>query len=178
MLNNNQSVVEASKLKFGVFLKCVLDFQLKEHEKFLSHFVQVYKRVDADRDGILNEEEFRNLMTNLGFNQESPSSDFSIQRIEKFLHDIDPYSNQKITFSECVQLLSSETVTVPSQESLSLQMQNQLYPAPLNDLQTSNDFLGDLEMVQVAILEHLSQSNPAVAQSVASGMSTPAMSNR
>ena len=117
-------------------------------------------------------------MANLGFNQESPSSDFSTQRIEKFLHDIDPYSNQKITFSECVQLLSSETVTVPSQESLSLQMQNQLYPQPLNDLQTSNDFLGELEMVQVAILEHLSQSNPAVAQSVASGMSTPAMSNR
>jgi len=48
----------------------------------------------------------------------------------------------------------------------------------LNDLQTSNEFMDDVEMVQVAILEHLSQSNPVVAQSVASGMSTPAMSNR
>ena len=46
----------------------MLDFQLKEHEKFLGHFTVIYKRVDVDRDGILNEEEFRNLMLNLGFN--------------------------------------------------------------------------------------------------------------
>jgi Ca2+-binding EF-hand superfamily protein len=59
---------EASKLKFGVFLKCVLDFQLKEHEKFLGFFVNMFKRVDTDRDGILNENEFRNLMISLGFN--------------------------------------------------------------------------------------------------------------
>ena len=58
---------EASKLKFSVFLKCVLDFQLKEHEKFLAFFVQVFKRADSDRDGILNEQEFRNLMMALGF---------------------------------------------------------------------------------------------------------------
>jgi len=89
-------------LKFAVFLKCVLDFQLKEHEKFLAPFVQIYKRVDVDRDGILNEEEFRNLMATIGFNQDSPSTEFSTHRVEKFLQDIDPYSNQKITFSECV----------------------------------------------------------------------------
>ena len=41
-------------------------------------------------------------MLNLGFNQENPTSEFSAQRTERFLQDIDPYSNQKITFSECV----------------------------------------------------------------------------
>ena len=163
MLNNSQQAAEAAKLKFGVFLKCVLDFQLKEHEKFLAHFTQVYKRFDIDRDGILNEEEFRNMMLNLGFNHDNPSSEFSTERVEKFLHTIDPFSNQKITFSECVQLLSSETVTIPSRES-------QLPSG--GDLQ-SLDY-GEMEMVEVAILEHLSQSNPiAVAQSVASGISTP-----
>ena len=74
---------------------------MKEHEKFLSHFTSVFKRVDTDRDGILNEDEFRALMQNLGFTQDA-SSDFAAQRVEKFLQDIDPYSNQKITFSECV----------------------------------------------------------------------------
>lgn len=53
-------------------------------------------------------------MSSIGFGKDSQNSDFTGQRIEKFLNDIDPYSNQKITFSECVQLLSSETVTVPS----------------------------------------------------------------
>lgn len=71
----------------------MLDFQLKEHEKFLGHFTAMFKRVDVDRDGILNEEEFRSLMQSLGFSQEQPTSEFSAQRIEKFLHDIDPYSN-------------------------------------------------------------------------------------
>lgn len=80
----------------------------------------MFKRADQDRDGILNEDEFRNLMTNIGFSLEpgSGSPDFEVTRVEKFLQDIDPYSNQKITFSECVQLLSSETVTVPSQDKL------------------------------------------------------------
>ena len=59
--------MEASKLKFAVFLKCVLDFQLKEHEKFLGYFVNVFKRFDSDRDGILTEVEFRNLMITVGF---------------------------------------------------------------------------------------------------------------
>ena len=68
MLSNQQNNLEASKLKFSVFLKCVLDFQLKEHEKFLSYFVSVFKKVDGDRDGIVNENEFRNLMVSLGFN--------------------------------------------------------------------------------------------------------------
>ena len=68
MLSNQQNNLEASKLKFSVFLKCVLDFQLKEHEKFLSYFVSMFKKVDSDRDGIVNENEFRNLMMSLGFN--------------------------------------------------------------------------------------------------------------
>jgi hypothetical protein len=33
-----------------------------------------------------------------------------LELIEKFLQDIDPFNNQKITFSECVHLLSTEMV--------------------------------------------------------------------
>ena len=34
------------------------------------------------------------------------------ERTEKLLRIIDPYSNSKITFSECVQLLSSEMLAI------------------------------------------------------------------
>ena len=46
-------------------------------------------------------------------------------------------------------------------ESLQLQMQNQMYRQHQNqsDLQEADDF-GEVEYVQIAILEHLSQSNP------------------
>ena len=77
MLNNQAQNLEASKLKFGVFLKCVLDFQLKEHEKFLGYFVSLFKKVDSDRDGILGESEFRSLMMTIGFSSgDQGSGDF------------------------------------------------------------------------------------------------------
>ncbi len=55
-----------SKLKFNVFLKTVLDFQLKEHEKFLSRFIGEFKSKDKDNDGVLDEEQFRELMQCFG----------------------------------------------------------------------------------------------------------------
>lgn len=51
----SQSATDRNKLKFNQFLKCVLDFQLREHEKFLAFFVQQFKQVDLDRDGVVNE---------------------------------------------------------------------------------------------------------------------------
>ena len=78
-LNQRQAEDSHSKLKFNVFLKCVLDFQLREHEKFLAYFTAQFKRVDTDRDGVLDESQFRELMHNIGFNQDyaqTYSSDF------------------------------------------------------------------------------------------------------
>lgn len=46
------------KIKYGIFLKAVLDFQLKNHEKLIKPFVQVFKMRDRDNDGIVNEEQF------------------------------------------------------------------------------------------------------------------------
>jgi hypothetical protein len=46
-------------------LKTVLDFQLREHEKFLSRFVREYRDVDTDNDGVVDEAGFRHLMQRL-----------------------------------------------------------------------------------------------------------------
>jgi hypothetical protein len=51
-----QSIPQPGKLKFVTFLKCVLDFQLLEHERFLSMFVRHFKSIDSDRDGVLSED--------------------------------------------------------------------------------------------------------------------------
>jgi Ca2+-binding EF-hand superfamily protein len=42
-----------------------LDFQLSEHEKFLYDFTQLFKQVDNDRNGIINEDEFRDLLSQM-----------------------------------------------------------------------------------------------------------------
>ena len=52
----------------------MLDFQLREHEKFLGYFIAQFKRVDSDRDGVLDESQFRELMSILGFNEEQSQS--------------------------------------------------------------------------------------------------------
>jgi hypothetical protein len=46
------------KILFSEFLKNVLDFQLGEHEKFLKKFRLLFKQVDTDNNGVLNEHEF------------------------------------------------------------------------------------------------------------------------
>lgn len=46
----------ANKLRYSVFLKTVLDFQLREHERFLAPFVQEFRNHDTDKDGVLDEQ--------------------------------------------------------------------------------------------------------------------------
>lgn len=46
---------QVRKLRFSQFLKCVLDFQLKNHEKLLKPLVRSFKNKDRDSDGIINE---------------------------------------------------------------------------------------------------------------------------
>lgn len=77
------------------FQKVILDFQLKEHERFLLKFNQNFKRFDLNQDGVLDESEFRSLVISMGVLKEQ-------QEVEQLLHQIDPYNNQKMTYSEIV----------------------------------------------------------------------------
>ncbi len=88
------------KLPFLDFQKIILDFQLKEHEKFLKKFIAVFKSADLDNNGVINEDEFRDLIGSMGV----ISND---EEINYLLQVIDPYNNQQMTFSELVHLLSS-----------------------------------------------------------------------
>jgi hypothetical protein len=36
------------KIEFALFQKMILDFQLKNHEKYLKRFVFVFKQIDSD----------------------------------------------------------------------------------------------------------------------------------
>jgi len=46
-------------------MKVILDFQLQEHEKFLSKFNDLFREVDSDKNGVINEEQFRSLMLSM-----------------------------------------------------------------------------------------------------------------
>ena len=49
-------------MSFSEFLLGVLVFQLTKHEEFLDGFLQLFKSVDTDDDGVINEEQFLQLI--------------------------------------------------------------------------------------------------------------------
>lgn len=91
-----------SSISFQEFQKVVLDFQLATHEKYIRKFLVLFRKIDSDTNGILNEDEFKKM---LGLMKVTSSE----EDIERLLQGIDPYNNQKITFSECLTMLSSVT---------------------------------------------------------------------
>ena len=90
----------------------LLDFSLHEHLKFLFRFTVLFKMVDSDNNGVLSEEEFRSLLLE---RMQVVNSD---EEVNFLLKHIDPYNNQKMTYSEIVHLLSSHLVPLSPQDPL------------------------------------------------------------
>ena len=91
------------KVKFQKLNKVLLDFQIRTRDKYLRNFSHLFKKVDLDMDGIINEEEFILLLTLINkILPEDSQLDF-----ELILNVLDPYNNKRIIFSECVQFLEN-----------------------------------------------------------------------
>lgn len=108
---------QRNRISYRDFLKVLLDFQLHGHEKFLQTFIDHFQAADQDQNGVINEEEFRSLLENLGV-------DLDEMEISRLLGLVDPFNNQQITFSECVTLLSTESAG--SQETVKMSILQQL----------------------------------------------------
>ena len=94
----SKQVVE---IPFIVLQKLILDFQLKTHESYLSKFIQLFKTIDSDTDGVINESQFRELLG-------QSTCNFEEKDIAEMLDYLDPYNHQKITFSDCISLLTQQ----------------------------------------------------------------------
>jgi hypothetical protein len=57
--------MQKEQLQYRDFLKVVLDFQLQEHLDFLGEFARFFKQVDTKGYGLLNESEFRLLISKM-----------------------------------------------------------------------------------------------------------------
>jgi hypothetical protein len=100
-----QHAVGGGRVPFEDFLKILLDFQLAGHEKFLSKFRRLFREVDTDKNGVVNEPEFRQMVLHMDPNK-------NLQSLDRILQMVDPYNNQHITFSEAVGALSAELVSM------------------------------------------------------------------
>ena len=99
---NAQKQNECNFIQYDFLLDICLEYQIKMHIRYLKPFVKLFQSIDEDRDGVLNEEQFIDLVKNLNIFGE----DNIEQVIDEFLNNIDPYRNNHITFSDIVDLLS------------------------------------------------------------------------
>ena len=103
-----EEIIQLSKTKdeYNIPLKDLVkilhEYQIKLREKYLKNFVILFKIVDKDNNGIINEEEFVNLLYNMNI-----FGDQIKIKIVELLTQIDPYNNKQITFSECVNLFDN-----------------------------------------------------------------------
>ena len=47
------------KLPYSVYIRTVLDYQLRTHQDYLSNFLRIFRRHDKNVDGVINAGEFR-----------------------------------------------------------------------------------------------------------------------
>jgi hypothetical protein len=99
------TVIAKGVIRFDRFMKIMLDFQLTEHERFCAPFRDVFRRMDTDNNGVLDEREFRDLVMTL-----APTK--PAKQLDELLAAIDPWENQHITFSECVTHLAPDIVAL------------------------------------------------------------------
>jgi len=104
-----QSVARSGRIPYRIFLKILLDFQLKGHEKFLSRFRRLFRDVDADRNGILNEDEFRQFVLKIDPNK-------SLGEMDDLMNAVDPWNNENITFSEAVGVMAADLVSMMTKQ--------------------------------------------------------------
>lgn len=79
-----------------------------QHEKYLYRFVSLFKTADSDKDGIINENQFKYLIREMNIIPVGLSKDEHMleEEINKLLVMIDPHKTQQITFSELVTFLT------------------------------------------------------------------------
>ena len=102
---NMTKLGEDLNITYKDFLHLLCIYQIKNRDKYLKNFVKLFRKHDTDLDGILNENEFANLIRDIPYCKNNED-----EYIFKFLSIIDPFNNKKITFSECVSILSMEMV--------------------------------------------------------------------
>ena len=50
------------KIKYSLFEKIILDFQLKSHHNFLKKFINLFREYDSSNLGYINEEQFDDMI--------------------------------------------------------------------------------------------------------------------
>ena len=105
VLNNISRLKEEANIPYFDFIQLVCENQIENREKYLKKFVQIFKKFDTDEDGILNEEQFIEMVKSIPYCLSNLD-----YYIEILLNKIDPFNHRRFIFSDCVNAFSTEIV--------------------------------------------------------------------
>ena len=131
---------------YKYFIKLVGEHQIKNREKYLKNFVQLFRKFDTDLDGVLNENEFINMIKDIPYCQNN-FEDY----VFRFLSAIDPFNNKKITFNECVSLFSMEMISDNDNINTNIEKENES-DRNKNDANNNKD---NLEKNEISLLDKI-----------------------
>ena len=103
VLNNISRLKEEANIPYFDFIQLVCENQIENREKYLKKFVQLFKKFDTDEDGILNEEQFIEMVKTIPYCVSNLD-----YYIEILLNKIDPFNHHRFIFSDCVNAFSTE----------------------------------------------------------------------
>ena len=103
VLNNISKLKEEANIPYFDFIQLVCENQIENREKYLKKFVQLFKKFDTDEDGILNEEQFLEMIKSIPYCLSNID-----YYIEILLNKIDPFNHRRFIFSDCVNAFSTE----------------------------------------------------------------------
>ena len=103
VLNNISKLKEEANIPYFDFIQLVCENQIENREKYLKKFVQLFKKFDTDEDGILNEEQFLEMIKSIPYCLSNLD-----YYIDILLNKIDPFNHRRFIFSDCVNAFSTE----------------------------------------------------------------------
>lgn len=105
-LNQADKIIDEFEISYKEFEHILTEYQISYRDKYLKSFVTIFQKYDTDRNGVIDEDQFKEMMSTIHCVHSKGE-----KYIKMLLEKIDPYNFKRITFSECVTLFSVETMT-------------------------------------------------------------------
>ena len=106
ILKANNNNLNEEKISYQKFIQIIIEFQIRLRGIYLKNFNEMFIKVDTNRDGIINEGEFYQLIEGINVY----AQDNVDQQVNAFLSYIDPYKTGNILYSDVIDLLSKEMI--------------------------------------------------------------------
>ena len=105
LIENNQKY--GNSISYQKFIQLVIDYQIKLRTIYLKKFNNLFKTVDNDHDGIINDYEFVKLVEMANIYNTKEELEIKTQMMIK---ELDKYSNKTIIYNDIINLWNKEMI--------------------------------------------------------------------